>query len=81
MKLQQHSISPVKAKRLSPAPRIRQQMPIEASIVSDKASVAVKKRLKAAKDPKEILELEKMRLQYVIEEEVCVISVNNANIE
>jgi hypothetical protein len=81
MKLQQHSISPEKAKRLSPAPRIRQQMPIEASIVSEKASVAVKKRLKAAKDPKEILELEKMRLQYVIEEEVCVISVNNANIE
>lgn len=56
-------------------------MPIEASIVSEKASVAVKKRLKAAKDPKEILELEKMRLQYVIEEEVWIISVNSGNIE
>jgi len=76
MKVQQpHSVSPPgKAKRLSPAaPRIRQQMPIEASIiVSEKATIAVKKRLKAAKDPKEILELEKMRLQYVIEEEVWI---------
>ena len=81
MKLQQHSMSPVKAKRLSPAPRIRQQMPIEASIVSEKASVAVKKRLKAAKDPKEILELEKMRLQYVIEEEVWITTFIKANLE
>ena len=48
-------------------------MPIEASIiVSEKATIAVKKRLKAARDPKEILELEKMRLQYVIEEEVWI---------
>jgi hypothetical protein len=39
-------------------------------MVSEKGSVSVKKKLKAAKDPKEILELEKMRLQYVIEEEV-----------
>ena len=39
-------------------------------MVSEKGSVSVKKKLKQARDPKEILELEKLRLQYVIQEEV-----------
>ena len=39
-------------------------------MVSEKGSFAVKKRLKEARDPKEILELEKLRLQYIIQEEV-----------
>ena len=38
----------------------------------EEGSVAVKKRLKMAKDPKEILELERLRLQYIIQEEVPV---------